>query len=163
MCVGVAYASAPAPPRHTLSMAYTRLTSGWSQYGGNSRCRAIQRGGHRLFAALAGTSRARSWPHAKTAAARRPFAINGRGEFEANRTLIAVQAMAVDNFGVDVKVADQLTEDQLIVWLPVPTGNDAGALTADVYNHDRLDNWWHPASVQTCSKVHNGPMFIPSR
>jgi hypothetical protein len=71
--------------------------------------------------------------------------------------------MAVDNFGVDVKVADQLTEDQLLVWLPVPMDNDAGAMTADVYNHDCLDNGWHPASVQTCSKVHSGPMFIPSR
>jgi hypothetical protein len=109
------------------------------------------------------TSGGRSWPQAKTAAARRPFAVNGRGEFEADRTLIAVHAMAVDNFGVDVKVTDQLTEDQLIVWLPVATGNDAGAMTADVHNHDCLDNWWHPASVQTCSKVHNGPMFIPSR
>jgi len=76
--------------------------------------------------------------------------------------LIALQAMAVDNLGVDVKVADQLSEDQLIAWLPVPMGNDAGAMTADVYNHDCLDDWWYPASVQTCSKVHNGPMFIPS-
>jgi hypothetical protein len=109
------------------------------------------------------TSGGRSWPHAKTAAARRPFGVNGRGEFEADSTLIAVQAMAVDNFGVDVKVADQLTEDQLIVWLPVPMGKDAGALTADVYNHDCLDNWRYPAGVQTCSKMHSGPMFIPSR
>ena len=98
-----------------------------------------------------------------TMAPRRPFAVNGRGEFEADRTLIVLHAMAVDNFGVDVKVADQLTEDQLIVWLPVPTGDDAGALTADVYNHYCLDNWRRPASVQTCSKVHNGPRFIPSR
>jgi hypothetical protein len=96
-------------------MACTRLTSPWSQYGGNSRCRAIQRAGHRLFAALAGTSRARSWPQAKTAAARRPFGVNDRGEFEADSTLIAVQAMTVDNFGVDVKVADRLPEDHLIV------------------------------------------------
>jgi hypothetical protein len=36
-------------------------------------------------------------------------------------------------------------------------------VTADVYNRDCLDNWWYPASVQTCTKVHNGPMFIPSR
>jgi hypothetical protein len=30
-------------------------------------------------------------------------------------------------------------------------GNDAGAMTADVYNHNCLDNGWHPAGVQTCS------------
>jgi len=71
--------------------------------------------------------------------------------------------MAVDDFRVDVKVADQLSEDQPIAWLPVPMGNDAGAMTADVYNHDGLDNWRYPASVQTCSKVHNSPLFIPSR
>jgi hypothetical protein len=110
-----------------------------------------------------GTSGGRSWPHAKTADARRPFGVNGRGEFEADSTLIAVQAMAVDHFGLDVKVADQLTEDQLIVWLPVPTGNDADAMTADVYNHDCLDNGRYPAGVQTCSQVHSGSMFIPSR
>ena len=55
-------------------------------------------------------------------------------------TLLAVDALAVDNFGVDVKVADQLSEDQPIVWLPGSTGNDAGAVTADVYNHNCLDN-----------------------
>jgi len=54
--------------------------------------------------------------------------------------LLAVDALAVDNFGVDVKVADQLSEDQPIVWLPGSTGNDAGAVTADVYNHNCLDN-----------------------
>jgi hypothetical protein len=109
------------------------------------------------------TSGGRSWPQAKTAAARRPFAVNGRAEFEADRTLIAVHAMAVDNFGVDVKVTDQLTEDQLIVWLPGPMGNDAGAMTADVYNHDCLDNWWCATSVQRCSQVHSGPLLISSR
>jgi hypothetical protein len=112
---------------------------------------------------LAGTSHVRSGPYARTAAKRRPFGGNGRGEFEAEGTLIAVQALAVDNFDVDVKVADQLREDQLVAWLPGPMGNDAGAMTADVYNHDRLDNWWCATSVQRCSQVHGGPLLISSR
>jgi hypothetical protein len=101
--------------------------------------------------------------HTKTAAACRPVGINGLGEFEADSTLLAVNALAVDNLGVDVKVADQLSEDQLIAWLPGAMSNDAGAVTADVYNHDCLDNWWYATSVQTSSKVHSGPMFISSR
>jgi hypothetical protein len=112
---------------------------------------------------LAGTSHGRSRPYAKTAPGRRPRGVNGRGEIEADSTLILVHALAVNNFGVDVKVADQLGEDQLIVWLPVPMGNDAGATTADVRNHNCLDNWWDATSVQTCSKVHSGPMFNSSR
>src|ERR1700674_146235 len=172
VCVGVRYASAPAlatpgleytSPRRVHSMACNRLTSTCSQYGGSSRCRAIQRGGHRLSAVWAATSHVRSGPHAKTAAKRRPFGVDGRGEFEADSTLIAVQAMAVDNFDVDVKVADQLREDQLVVWLPGPMGNDAGAKTADVYNHDCLDNWWYATSVQACSQVHSGPLLSSSR
>jgi hypothetical protein len=47
-----------------------------------------------------------------------------------------LHALAVDNFGVDVKVADQLSEDQLLVWLPVPMGKNTGAMTADVYNRN---------------------------
>jgi hypothetical protein len=101
--------------------------------------------------------------HAKTAAACRSLGVNGRGEFEADSTLVAVNALAVDNFGVDMKVADQLNEDQPIVRLPGSMGNDAGAVTADVYNYNCLDNWWYATSVQTCSKVHSGPMFISSR
>jgi hypothetical protein len=101
--------------------------------------------------------------HAKTAPACRPVGVNGRGESEADSTLVAVNALAVDNFGVDVKVADHLSEDQLIVWLPGALGNDAGAVTADVYNHNCLDDWRYATSVQTCSKVHSGPMFISSR
>jgi len=77
--------------------------------------------------------------------------------------LVAVNALAVDHFGVDAKVADQLSEDQLLVWLPGSMANDAGATTADVCNHDGLDNRWYATSGQTCSKVHSGPMFISSR
>jgi len=61
--------------------------------------------------------------------------------------LIGLDALAVDNFGVYVKVADQLTEDQLLVWLPVPMGKNAGAMTADVYNHHCLDNCWYATSA----------------
>jgi hypothetical protein len=101
--------------------------------------------------------------HAKTAAACRPVGVNGRGESEADSTLVAVNALAVDHFGVDVEVADQLSEDQLIAWLPGAMGNDAGAVTADVYNHNCLDNRWYATSVQACSKVHSSPLFISSR
>jgi hypothetical protein len=101
--------------------------------------------------------------HAKTASACRPVGVNGRGEFEADSTSVAVDALAVDNLGVDVKVADQLSEDKLIVWLPGALGNDAGAVTADVYNHNFLDNRWFATSVQACSKVHGSPLFISSR
>jgi hypothetical protein len=101
--------------------------------------------------------------HAKTAAACRPLRVYGRGKFEADGTLVAVNALAVDNFGVDVKVADQLSEDQPIVWLPGSMGNDTGAATADVYNHNWLDNWWYATSVQTRRQVHSGPRFISSR
>jgi len=76
--------------------------------------------------------------------------------------LIVLHALAVDDFGIDVKVPDQLTEDQLLVWLPVPMGENAGALTADVYNHYCLDNWWYATSAQASSKVHDGPMLISS-
>ncbi len=88
---------------------------------------------------------------------------NCRRPPEADSRLIVLHALAVDDFGVDVKVADQLTEDQLLVWLPVPMGKNAGAMTADVYNHYCLDNWWYATSAQASSKVHNGPMFISSR
>jgi hypothetical protein len=101
--------------------------------------------------------------HAKTASACRPVGVNGPGEFEADSTSVAVDALAVDNFGVDVKVADQFSEDKLIVWLPGALGNDAGALTADVYNHNCLDNRWYATSVHACSKVHGSPLFISSR
>jgi len=90
--------------------------------------------------------------------------VNGLGELQADGTLIAVQALAVDDFGVDVKIAaDHLGEYQLLVWLPVPAGQDAGAMTADVHNHDRLDDWCFATTLQTCSQVHGGPMFISSR
>jgi hypothetical protein len=90
--------------------------------------------------------------------------VNGLGELQADSTLIAVEALAVDHFGVDVKIAaDQLSEYQLLVWLPVPVGQHAGAMTADVHNHDRLDDWWFATTLQTCSEMHGGPMFISSR
>src|SRR5256886_16456499 len=42
---------------------------------------------------------------------------------------------------VDVIIpADQLSEYQLPVRLPVPAGQDAGAMPADGHNHDRLDD-----------------------
>jgi len=166
------YASAPAlatpvleytSPRHTLSMACSRLWSSWSEYVGGSRCRAIRSGGHRVCVVSAGTSQGRSGPHAETAAGRRPFGVNGLGELEADSTLIAVQALTVDNFGLHVKIADHLVEYQLFVWLPVPMGNDAGATTADVHDRDRLDNRWYATTLQARSEVHGGPMFISSR
>jgi len=164
------YASALATPvleytsaRHTLSMACSRLWSRRSQDGGDSRCHAIRSRGHRVCVVLAGTSQGRSWPYAETAAGRRPFGVNGLGELEADSTLIAVQALAVDDFGVNVKIADHLVEYQLFVWLPVPVGDDAGPMTADVHNRDRLDNRWYATTLQTRSEVHRGPMFISSR
>src|SRR6202047_1310325 len=80
-------------------------------------------------------SEGQSRPRARTANAR-PLGLNGRGEFEADSTLILLDALAVDNFGVDVKVADHRMEAQPLVWLPVPMGKNAGAMTADVYNHN---------------------------
>src|SRR5207248_2084362 len=72
------------------------------------------------------------------------------------------RGVRLDGCACDIR-ADQLSEYQLLVWLPVPVGQDAGAMTADVHNHDRLDDWWFATTLQTCSEMHGGPMFISSR
>jgi len=65
--VACAWAAAPATPAlerssspHTLSMAGIRRSGWWPRFGGGSRCRATQRGGHPVCGVLAGTSRAGS-------------------------------------------------------------------------------------------------------
>jgi hypothetical protein len=112
---------------------------------------------------LAGTSQIRPRPYTEIAPRRRPLGVNGSGKPEADGTLIAVQALAVDDFGVDVKIADELSEYQLLVRPPVAVGNDAGAMTADVHNHDGLNDCRYATTLQTCTEMHGGPMFISSR
>jgi hypothetical protein len=36
-------------------------------------------------------------------------------------------------------------------------------MTADVHNHDCLDDSWFATTLQTCGEMHGGPRFIPSR
>jgi hypothetical protein len=74
--------------------------------------------------------------------------------------LIAVHALTVDDFGVNVKAAEHFSQNNLLAWLTAPASNDASAVIADVCNHNC--RWCYVTRPQTRGKVHVGATLLSS-